>query len=218
MNVEWLIHLANLLFLASYAVRDILWLRVLTVLASMPLLLFFVVGGPSPQWASIAWNLVFLGINVWRVARLLAERAPVVLPADEALLHDVLVPSLLPRQVLALTALARTVQRAPGERLVHASQPLPELFAILEGRVVVEIDGREVSTLDAGSLVGEMSFLTDAHPRADVRATHAVRCLAWDKARLRAHLDAEPDVKAALQRAIGRDLCAKLARPTEPGH
>ena len=49
MNVEWLIHLANLLFLASYAVRDILWLRVLTVLASMPLLLFFVVGGPSPQ-------------------------------------------------------------------------------------------------------------------------------------------------------------------------
>lgn len=209
--MDWLIHLANLLFLASYAVRDILWLRVLTVLASMPLLLFFVVGGPSPQWASIAWNLVFLGLNVWRVARLLAERRPIVLPPEAALLHEALVPWLLPRQVLGLTSLARAVERAPGEPLVRATQPLSELFAIVEGRVVVEIDGREISSLGAGSLVGEMSFLTDAHPRADVRAIEPVRCLAWDKARLRAHLDAEPDVKAALQRAIGRDLCAKLA-------
>lgn len=212
MNVEWLIHLANLLFLASYVVRDVLWLRVLTVLASLPLLTWFVLGGPSPQWTSIAWNVVFLGINVWRVGSLLAERRPIVLPPDEALLHDALVPSLLPRQVLALTAFARPVRREAGESLVRAGEPLGELFAIVSGAVVVEIEGREVSALGAGSLVGEMSFLTDATPRADVRAREPLRCVAWDKARLRAHLEEQPEVKAALQRAIGRDLCAKLAR------
>jgi hypothetical protein len=57
-----LFHLANALYLLAYLVRDILWLRLVTVLAGTALLTTFLLQ-PSPPWAAIAWNLVFLIIN-----------------------------------------------------------------------------------------------------------------------------------------------------------
>jgi hypothetical protein len=91
-----LLNLANVLYLASYLVRDILQLRALTVAGSLVLLLFNVLQ-PSPLWSGIAWGVLFSAINIYQIYRLLLERRPVRLREDEQHLYQLVFRSLSPR-------------------------------------------------------------------------------------------------------------------------
>jgi hypothetical protein len=77
-----LIHLANLAFLASFLVRDILALRLLSVAGGGLLLATFLAASPI-SWPSVGWNVVFALINGAQIARLAHERRPVRLTRDE---------------------------------------------------------------------------------------------------------------------------------------
>ena len=67
------IDVANVLYLASYSVRDILWLRLLTVVASLLLIPYYAMQ-PVPLAPAIAWNVVFIAINTYWIIKLLIER------------------------------------------------------------------------------------------------------------------------------------------------
>ena len=77
-SLEVLIHVANVVYLLAFLVRDILWLRVLTVAASFFLLPYFYLQ-PSPLMTPIYWNLAFTGLNLFWIVRLLLERRPIEL-------------------------------------------------------------------------------------------------------------------------------------------
>jgi len=62
-----LIHIANVVYLASYAVSGIKRLRWLTIIAIALLIPYYLVWG---LWAAAIWNAVFLGINLYRLQRL----------------------------------------------------------------------------------------------------------------------------------------------------
>lgn len=59
-----LIHLANIIYLASYAVKDMRVLRWLTVLGIVLLIPYYLAWG---LWEAAIWNGIFLGINLWRL-------------------------------------------------------------------------------------------------------------------------------------------------------
>ena len=68
-----LINVANVLYLLSYFVRDMLRLRVFTVIAAGFLIVFFY-SQPEPIMAAIYWNLFFISLNVAWIVRLLRKR------------------------------------------------------------------------------------------------------------------------------------------------
>lgn len=59
-----LMHLANIIYLASYAVKSMVLLRWLTVLGIVLLIPYYLAWG---LWDAAVWNGVFLGINLWRL-------------------------------------------------------------------------------------------------------------------------------------------------------
>lgn len=61
--MTWLIHVANLLILGSYLVRDMLALRAIAVLASLSFLAYFAFG-PTPNPAAAGWNILFSVVNL----------------------------------------------------------------------------------------------------------------------------------------------------------
>lgn len=71
--MEYFINIANILYLFSYFVRDMFWLRVLTVIAASCLTVYFYFR-PEPLMAAVYWNLFFIALNVYWVFRLLLER------------------------------------------------------------------------------------------------------------------------------------------------
>jgi hypothetical protein len=72
--MDYLIHIANLLYLVSYLMRDVIRLRVLTVVAASCLIPYFYLQ-PTPLTAAIGWNLFFIALNVGWIARLVREQA-----------------------------------------------------------------------------------------------------------------------------------------------
>ena len=53
--MAYLIHVANVLILGSFLVRDILWLRALSVLGGICFMLYFLFGSPTVLWAPVGW-------------------------------------------------------------------------------------------------------------------------------------------------------------------
>ncbi len=209
-----LVHLANALFLLSYFVRDILWLRVFAVVASCALLASSLVMHPI-TWASLAWNGVFVSLNVFQIKRLLLERRPVALDPEQAALHQQTFRALPPRSFLRLVRTGEFRDAGPGQQLIAQGEALDGLLVLARGAVSVRVDGREVARLAPGQLIGEMSFLTGRPTTASVVAVTSSRYLRLPRPGLHRLFDREPDIRVAVQMVIGHDLVAKV-KPGAP--
>jgi hypothetical protein len=204
-----LIHVANLLYLGSYLVKDILWLRVLTVTAGMVLLVYYAMF-PMPLWAAVVWNVLFALINLHQIRTLLLERRPVTLRPDELLLYQLAFRRLTEREFAKLLAIGEWREVGVGERIVHRGQALHQLIVLVSGRVRVEVDDKPMAELRPGCLVGAMSFVTGQMPNADVVAMEPTRTVSWQDEVLRKLLETNVELRAAVQQVIGDDLIAKL--------
>ena len=71
--METLVYVANILYLLSYFVQDMLRLRILTVFAATCLVGYFYFQ-PEPMMTVVCWNLFFIALNVFQLGRILVER------------------------------------------------------------------------------------------------------------------------------------------------
>ena len=71
--MEALIYAANTLYLLSYFVKDILHLRLLTIVAACCLVIYFY-NQAEPLITVVCWNLFFVGLNVLQLTRILWGR------------------------------------------------------------------------------------------------------------------------------------------------
>ncbi len=206
---NYLLHMANVLYLFSYLLRDILWLRSLTVVAIFLLITHFYRQDPT-NYAPMVWNVVFASINLFRIKSLLLERRPIKLAEDEQHLYQMLFRSITPREFSKLLKIGTWKEAAANERIVEQGESLEELVVIYSGRAQVDVDGKKVATLADGSLVGEIAFLTGDAPSASVEAVEPVRYISWPVEGLKTFLKDNPDLRAAWQMVIGTDLALKL--------
>jgi hypothetical protein len=134
-----LIHIANVLYVVSYLVKETLWLRLLTVVAGSVLIAYYALL-PVPLWAAIGWNVVFLAINLRQIQVLLLERRPVRLSPDELRLYQLAFRSLTQHEFAKLLHIARREDVAADQRFVTHGQGLNRIMVIAEGRARVEMD------------------------------------------------------------------------------
>jgi Popeye protein conserved region len=206
--MAYLLHSANVLYLLSYLVKDILWLRLLTVVAGL-LLMIWAYLQAQPLWASLAWNALFLTINVYQSWLLVLERRPVTLSERELSLYKLVFRALTPREYKKLLALGRWEDAPSDARLVERERGLDRLMVIASGRAAVTVGERRLE-LGEGRFIGEMSFITGQAPTADVVAVDAVKYVAWPKNELTKFLADHPALRAAWQSVLGADLVSKL--------
>lgn len=94
-----------------------------------------------------------------------------------------------------------------GEVLIRQGEPVEAVFILLEGRLAVWLTGkdgqeREIARLNAGEIVGEMSFVDSRPPSATVRGLEGSSVLAVSKAALSAKLAADLGFAARFYRAL----------------
>ncbi len=80
--IEFCCHAANVLYLLSYLVRDMLWLRLLTCVGLVLGVVFFACQ-PTPYYGPSSWHVCFLLINGFQIARLVRERRRQMLTAKQ---------------------------------------------------------------------------------------------------------------------------------------
>ena len=207
--MEYFVHIANVLYLFSYSMRDMLWLRILTIAAACFMLPYFYFK-QEPLYLPIFWNLVFMALNIFWIVRLFLERRPVKLSDDELQLCQIAFRTLSPREIKKLLKLSTWEDAMPGECFVSMDEPLEKLILIYSGKADVELDGKIVGKLDAGQFIGELSYFTDEVSAANVVATEATRYVSWPKDRLKSYLDKDADLRAAFQIILGSVLAKRL--------
>jgi hypothetical protein len=208
---EYWIHAANVLYLLSYLVRDILALRVLTVVAGLTLLPFYILRA-DPIWVAVAWNALFIGINLVQIQRLILERRPVRLTRAQIALYRQAFSGMSERAFLKLLSCGRWEQ-APSDRcLVEQGSASADLMVVCAGSVSVKVEGEEVASLEAGRFIGEMSYLTREPTSASVWTREPTEYVAWARDALQRLFAESAELRGAVQLAIGADLARKLKR------
>jgi hypothetical protein len=199
------ITVANLLYLVSYSVRDILWLRVLTVVAALLLTPYYYLQS-APLWMPITWNFVFVAINGYWIVRLILERRPIHLTADEQRLRELAFPSLTPREVLSLYKMGMWEDIKPGTSIVEHDNAHARFSVILFGVADVVQCGETIAELGEGQFVGEIDSRAHEMADIDVLVRTPVRVMCWPRNQLQVFLKDRPDVALALERSVGLQL------------
>ncbi len=207
-------HLASILTLLAYLVRDILWLRVLTIAASLAGITFNYYVPATPLWAVIYWNLVFIVINSVQIAIIIKERSGVSFTEEEKELYETLFKNFAPFEFMKLLRLGRWLEAKKGQTLTIEAEPLDSVMLIYNGLVSVETGGRQIGQMKDGSLVGEVSFITEGTATATVRALERTRYLSWSKEDMRRLLGRNPSMRFAMETLFSKELSKKLARPS----
>jgi hypothetical protein len=209
--LDYFIHAANILLIAAYSVRDILWLRVLAVSSSLAAMPYFLLQ-PTPLWAAFGWSVVFTGINIFQTWCLIVERRPVKLSAEEEEVRRLVFRDLPPKKVLQVIGVGTWASVSPGEQLIESGKPLESIALIVRGKVHVTHEGRLLTELGPGEIVGSALLLSGARAEIDAVTKEATRTIRWNAATLEKYLDANPETRSLFQQHLARDLAGKVGR------
>lgn len=210
-SMPWFLDAAFLLTAAAFLLRDILWLRVLTVCANIFLIFSAYHAATGPMWPNIYYYLGLIGINGLHAAYVIYERRLTHLSAAEQRVYDSAFRSLDRAAVKKLLRTGEWLTLDQGAMLARAGQVAERVFMIVDGEAAVRHGNRTIAGLALGNFVGEISYLTDGPSSADVVAQGTTRCIAWNRHALRRLLGRDKDLHSVMYAAFGADLSAKLA-------
>jgi hypothetical protein len=206
---SYFLHTANILLLVAYSVRDILWLRLFAVAASLIALPYFILQ-PEPLWEPIIWSSVFAAINSFQSWRLFVERRPVKLTPEEEEIHRLAFPDLPSRKVLQILSIGTWTNVEIGERMLERGKRVEAISVIVRGKVRVTRDDRVIGELVAGHIVGSALLLSGVTADVDAVVVEPVRCMRWEVEPLDRYLAANPETRIVLQKYLARDLAGKV--------
>lgn len=211
-ELDLMVNTAYAVLLISFLMRDILWLRVLTVAAIFIETPYFYFQ-PETLWPPIAWNVAFFAINAYWIARLSIERRPVHFSPEEQRLYDTALRSLKPRHARALFEAAAWKTIQPGEQIVTEGQPLNTLSLVAAGKFTIEKDGSIVDEIGEGRFIGSYSFLKnnkDPSVPVTIIASKESRLLVWQNDRLRGLIHGDTQLSIAVEASLGLELAQLL--------
>ncbi len=213
---NYLIHVANVILLIAFAVRDVLLLRIFFVVGSLAALGYYYYQTP-PLWAAIGWTAVYILIHAFWIWRILLERRPVVLSPEEEKLYRLVFRALDRRKFASFLALGAWRDAAVGDRLLKQGEPVPEVLVPISGRVGMVMDGKKILSLSPGHLIGTGMVLTSDRAPCDAVAEEPCRYVAWDLAVVDRFLEKDPELRNQLRAVVSGDLAEKLRATVLPG-
>lgn len=114
--IELCIHVSNLFYLASFLGRDMLWLRILTVCGLVLGVIFFSCQ-TTPLYGPIAWQTVFIIINLYQIRRLVIDRRQTRLNERQAQIAQAAFEESSREELLNLLTRAMTAGEVPVKHL-----------------------------------------------------------------------------------------------------
>jgi len=203
----------NLIFVAAYLVKDILWLRILSIAGSLVVIPFYLLQ-PEPLWTPTFWVLVFIGINCFRAWQIFHERRPASLSPDEQALYQQGFNSLSSQQFGKMSAAGKWRDIEVGQR-IQAIDDFARVTALASGKLEVSRNGKMLGSFGPGDLLGISSVLENRdvfHEALDTRVVSPVRVLQWDASDLKRLADADPEFDSALSKLAASSLATRLVR------
>ena len=203
-------HLAFGLIAFSFLVKDIFWLRIVSILASLFSVFYNYLIPLEPMWLAINWNFIFIAVNLYHIAVILYEKREVKMDAKNQELYDTLFSEMTPVEYLKISRAAKWEMVKAGERIITQGMPVPDLYLIYNGTVDVIVDNEQIAELKDGEFVGEMSFLTEKVATATCKVKYDAQCLVWKQKEFKELLKRNPSLYFTIQSVLSAQVSDKL--------
>ena len=208
-------HLAFGLIAFSFLVKDILYLRILSILASLFSVLYNFYIPLEPMWLPIGWNIVFVVVNLYHIAVIIYEKRPVHMSDKEKELYETMFRGLTPVEFLKITKVAEWKQYKSPLPIITQGKPVNDLILIYNGLVDVIVNDKKVAELKDGQFVGEMSFLTEKPATATCRVEHNAECLVWPQKDFKDLLKRNPSLYFTIQSLLSEQVSNNLVSSSQ---
>ena len=210
MLIEVIGHTTYVLLAISYLVRDIVWLRIIAIPASLCSMAFCYWGRDEPIWLIIGWNCVFLVVNAYQLGAIRysihqSQGAP-----SFGRLWSQVSGEILLVDAVKLFRCAKPLSVAKTTRLLSRGSIGEKFYFLLDGTVTITLANGVGTSTDQACFLGEIGFLTSEPSTACIDAEAGAEFLVWDVARLKALLRASPTLHESLGRHLTRVLRGRL--------
>lgn len=210
MLIEVIGHTTYVLLAISYLVRDIVWLRIIAIPASLCSMAFCYWGVDEPIWLIIGWNCVFLVVNGYQLGVIrYSIRKSYLVPAFRKL-WDELNGELKMLDVVKLYQSADLRTYHHRHELTRRGAEASAFYFLVAGSAEVTLADGRIKQCRPGSFLGEISFLTLQPCTATIRASPNAQLLVWNIRKLRRRLRSNPVLEQGLGRHLARILRDRL--------
>jgi len=199
-------HLAFGLIAFSFLVKDILWLRLVSILASAFGMAYNYFIPANPMWIAIGWNGIFIGLNLYHIAVLVYEKRPIKMAPKDKELYQTLFKDMTPVEYLKISKIASWKKFTAGDVIIRQEHMVTDLILIYNGTVDVMVRDKKVAELRDGQFVGEMSFLTEKSATATCVVKHDTECLVWKQPEFKDLLKRNPSLYYTIQSLLSNQL------------
>lgn len=208
--LEYSGHVAYGLILASFLVRNILWLRGLSIVASLTSIIFNYNVPAVPLWTPIQWNCLFIATNIVQIVMIFLDKRQIDFDGWKQYLYENVFTPFTPGEFNRLTTFGFSRKEHTGTVLINEGEKPENIFVLISGTVSIKVSGSEVATLGPGSFFGEMSYITQEAARADVIANEPIQYFFWDVKQLKEYLSKNPNCLVNFQGLLGRQVIQEL--------
>ena len=206
-----LFNTANIIFLAAFMAKKIVWLRLLTFTGMLVGIPYYLYIHEAPMWNNIFWVSTYASINLVMLFIIYLESRPIELSDLEQKIYDLTFKSLEPRIFKKLIDHGSLIEHQPEENLVTRDSELDSLMLVVEGEAEVVLKHGEHIIIPAGGFIGEQSYITGEKTSADVKTgKEAAKIIRWNSELLRKYLDKKEHLKDNLDLIITSDLIHTL--------
>jgi hypothetical protein len=209
---DFLISLAEILLIFSFVFKEILYIRIMSIIAMVIFFVGYLVIGLDVPGIRISFifNLIGLILNIYQIIILILDKRPVTIPGNLKEIYEANFNNVLPRHFLKIYALAETKYFKKGDIIIEQKTKIDNLMYVVKGSGIIMINGKEISQLKGHFYLGEMSYLTGALTSATDVAKEDMEVLVWDRAKLAKLEENEPEVFASLHVSLVNDVVHKV--------
>lgn len=202
---------AYIIFTASFLFKDIIHLRIATILGCVVLLFYAYNISEKPLWTIMIWNALFLLINLIHILILLRERYGINFTKQEKEIYPYF--STMPRsEFKKLIKITTLKQIQPKSNIIKENQEVNKLMFIIQGDVSIFKSGQKIDTFSTGHFIGEMAYITNKTSSATVVAVDGIELLEWSFSDINKLFIKNKNIRYSLLAILAKDMHDKLQK------
>lgn len=206
-------HLAYVLLIVSMIMPTLLALRILVIASACLGMIYsaFYLGDPG----STFWQAILVLVNVLQIAREWMTNRRARFSEEEKKFMEERLSTLDPGEARQLLNMGVWADGAVGTELTVQGKPVDNLVYVVAGEIDIRFDGATVGACLPGNYVGEMSVLNGGPASATAIVSEHARYWMISAEQLRNLHSNAPNIAAALELGIAKDLRHKIITANE---
>jgi hypothetical protein len=206
--IEYFQFTAAILIVFACLFRTMLWVR---VLFNAALIVYLLIAINMEESSFVSWIVLILLVNSIQIAILLVDQISITLPEQTRNIYQRYF-SIMTTQEFRKLIKTNAFNTVYGTILTRETEIPDKLYIILKGEVEIIKAEQSIATLQPGSFIGEMSFISKGPTSASSWAVKEVQCAFWTRDDLEKLKQRDLIIYNKFLSIIGCDLVNKLNR------